>query len=478
MFASTLPLLPLVLDDVPWALRQMLVQEGLPHIERDRRNALGRFLLFDSRNGPLRRPRAGQIAIDVELLRAAFDEDPFREWSDHRTQRFEWQVGPLRPSEEIARVDKRALRRGVMARLQEELERRGGVWIGLAPYPFPYRSAFNWRIDYDEFDERDFARLQFALSARADAVSHFVNGSAYEGRLDWVRQLAGQDVGSHGYWHHTYRTYEENLRNIERGIRVLEEAGLRPAGFTAPGGRFNRSLLKALERLEIGHSSEFALAYDELPLLPAGSSVLQIPVHPVCLGIVLEAARSDQRRQAAEAAREYFTELVHAKIGSGEPVFLYGHPTGRLGRYPEVVEGVFREIEGRADVWAVTMSAWAEWWRARRRIQLTVMRDGDGYSVELVHKPVRQGLAIEYRRGAKVARLPLEAETLRFSPTAVEYRERQSAAIARPERVDSRHGLRGRVRRWVDWERETPVEEIAPTTLRNVAKRTLRTLWR
>ena len=181
MFASTLPLLPLVLDDVPWALRQMLVQEGLPHIERDRRNALGRFLLFDSRNGPLRRPRAGQIAIDVELLRAAFDEDPFREWSDHRTQRFEWQVGPLRPSEEIARVDKRALRRGVMARLQEELERRGGVWIGLAPYPFPHRSAFNWRIDYDEFDERDFARLQSALSARADAVSHFVKARPMKG---------------------------------------------------------------------------------------------------------------------------------------------------------------------------------------------------------------------------------------------------------------------------------------------------------
>lgn len=74
--------------------------------------------------------------------------------------------------------------------------------------------------------------------------------------------------------------------------------------------------------------------------------------------------------------------------------------------------------------------------------------------------------------------MPLEAAKLRFSPAAVEYRKQEPAAAVRPLRVDSRHGLRGRVRRWVDWERETPVEEIAPTTLRNVAKRTLRTLWK
>lgn len=477
MFASTLPLLPLVLDDVPWALRQMLVQEGLPHIERDRREAHGRFLLFDSRNGPLRRPRAGQIAIDVDLLRAAFDSDPFHQWADHRTQRCEWEIGGFRPSEEIARVDKRALRRGVMARLRQEIERRGGVWVGISPYPLPYRGAFHWRIDYDQFDEDDFVRLQSVLSGREDAVSHFVNGAAYENRLDWVRRLAGLDVGSHGYRHHTYRTYEENLSNIERGIQVLEEAGLRPAGFTAPHGRFNQSLLKVMEHLEISHSSEFALAYDELPLLPCGSSVLQIPVHPVCLGIVLEAAPSERRREAAGAVRDYFTELVHSKCAAGEPIFLYGHPTGRLGRYPEVVEGVFREIEGRGDIWQATMSAWAEWWRARRRIRMKVIRDGDDLVVEIVYKPVRQGLGIELRRGDQVARLPLEGGKLRLSPAALDYRPQEPAATVRPLRIERPHGFRGRVRRWIDWERETPVEEIAPTTLRNVAKRTLRTLW-
>ena len=165
------------------------------------------------------RPRAGQIAIDVELLRAPFDEDPFSQWSDHRPQRFAWQVGPLRPAEEIARVDKRALRRGVMARLQEELERRGGVWIGLAPYPLPYRSAFNWRIDYDAFDERDFARLQAVLSAREDAVT-ISSTAGVSGRLACA--AACGRCRRHGYWHHTYR--HTRTCGTSSGIQVLEEA--------------------------------------------------------------------------------------------------------------------------------------------------------------------------------------------------------------------------------------------------------------
>ena len=57
-------------------------------------------------------------------------------------------------------------------------------------------------------------------------------------REAWPR-LRGLDVGSHGYWHHTYRTEEENFRNIRRGIEILRAAGIEPRGFAAPHGRFN-----------------------------------------------------------------------------------------------------------------------------------------------------------------------------------------------------------------------------------------------
>lgn len=478
MFPSRLPLLPLVLDDVPWGLRQMLAQEGIPTVSRDRRGVFGRFLLYDSRNGPCRRTAPGQIAIDIDRLRRSFDTDPFLQWTDIQTLRFQWHLNGLTPSEEICRIDKRQLRRKIMSRLRRLVERRGGVWLALSPYPFPYRSAFNLRIDYDQYNAQDFDRLQAKLQGHQDAVSHFVNGAAYESQDEALAQLLGLDVGSHGYRHHTYQTVEENLRNIERGIRVLEEARLQTTGFTAPHGRFNRSLLTALERLEIGYSSEFATAYDELPFLPAGANVLQIPIHPICLGIFLEAALPGEEKAAVDSAIEHFSLVVGEKHSAREPVFLYGHPTGRLGRYPEVLESIFRDVEARSDLWCVTMTQWAAWWHARSRARLTVTREGDYLVVEIGAISTRFRLGLEYYRNDQVARLPLDRTTLRISPEAIPYESRSAQTAFRPVRIDRPHGLRGRVRRWLDWERETPVEEIAPTNWRNLAKRTLRTLWR
>ncbi len=480
MFPSNLPLLPLILDDVPWGLRQMLVQEGIPAVSRDRRGVHGRFLLFDSRNGPCQRPSPSQIAIDVNRLRTGFENDPFAEWSDSQTSRFEWRVRGLTPSEEICRVDKRKLRRVLMARLRRMVERRGGVWLGVSPYPFPYRSAFNLRIDYDQHDAGDFDRLHKALAGRQDAVSHFVNGAAYESQGEALARLFGLDVGSHGYRHHTYQTFEENLRNVARGIQVLEEARLVPVGFTAPHGRFNKALLAALERLEISHSSEFAAAYDELPFLPVGSNVLQIPIHPVCLGIFLEAARAGGRHDdnaAVAATAAHFRSVIRAKYTAREPIFLYGHPTGRLGRYPQVLESIFGEIDGRSDVWRVTMSQWAAWWHARSRLRITVTREGDYLVVDAGHDRPEFRLGIEYHRENQVARLPLDRNTLRLLPETIPYENTSEHSPFQPVRVDQTHGLRGRVRRWIDWERETPIAEIAPTNWRNLAKRTLRTLW-
>ena len=44
---------------------------------------------------------------------------------------------------------------------------------------------------------------------------------------------------------------------------------------------------------------------------------------------------------AVQRAAEYFEEVVRSGYQAGEPVFLYGHPTGRLGRHPQVVQRVF-----------------------------------------------------------------------------------------------------------------------------------------
>ncbi|MBN1590332.1 MAG: hypothetical protein JW888_12525, partial [Pirellulales bacterium] len=382
-----LPLLPLVLDDVPAGLGEMLVQEGVPFRSRRREPLAGRFVLFDSRRTFPEAASHGQTWIDVDRLRAEPDGDPFAKAADWRSARFEWHVDNFTLAEEIARVDRRALRRRVLGRLRRLVEEAGGIWLAVSAYPFPYRSAFHFRIDYDEYDPNDFDATLRAIAGRERCTSHFVNGANYESIDEAWARLRGLDVGSHGYWHHTYRTASENTQNIRRGIEVVRRAGIEPRGFIAPHGRFSLALNSVMTELGISHSGEFGAAYDELPLRPAPGGPLQIPVHPVCLGLFLDAAErgADQapaavdarRRVAAEAAGDYFDRLIRDRYRSGEPIFLYGHPTRRLGRYPDVLRGVLRTADSLAAVWKTNASDWVDWWQARRRLRLKVTRDAE-----------------------------------------------------------------------------------------------------
>lgn len=479
MANKRLPLLPLILDRVPQGLRQALRQEGIPTQDRQPGPPTGRFLLFDSRTGAREPPPAGQVAIDVNTLRKSFDEDPFRALVDERSARQGWEVAGLMLTEQVARVDKRTVRRQLLDRLRAIIQRAGGVWLRISAFPFPYRSALNFRIDYDQYDPSDFNATLDAIAGYERATTHFVSGVAYAAAPEALARLRGLDVGSHGYWHHTYRTTEENLRNIERGIQTLRAAGIEPSGFAAPHGRFHRRLALALEALGIAHSSEFGLVYDELPLLAVAGDSLQIPIHPVCLGLFLEAAaRScDQPAEGAERAAQYFEELVRSGYQRGEPVFLYGHPTGRLGRYPQVLQRVFDAASRLGALWKTNFTELAEWWRARDRIQMIVTRRKGCYTVAFEDLPIGYRVGVECCRKEHVALMPVNGCLLRFSPRALAYEARGAAPSVRPIRLDHSHGLRGRVRQLIDWERVTPVEEIATGDWRNWTKRTLRRFW-
>jgi peptidoglycan/xylan/chitin deacetylase (PgdA/CDA1 family) len=486
MANERLPLLPLILDGVPLGLRQALAQEGVPTHPWRPGPPQGRFLLFDSRMGKHELPAAGQIGIDVSPLRQGFREDPFEALTDERSAPSRWKIGGLVLSEEIARVDKRAVRRRVLEGLRAKIEKAGGIWLRVSPFPFPYRSALSFRIDYDEYDPQDFDATLEAVAGHEGATSHFVSGAAYEDAGEALARLRGLDVGSHGYRHHTYRTAEENLNNIGRGIEVLRGAGIEPSGFAAPHGRFHRQLLLALETLGITHSSEFGFAYDEVPVFLSASNLLQIPVHPVCLGLFLEAARRRGPRSSGPADAEigaavdraihYFDEAIRARYHSGEPALLYGHPTGRLGRHPQVVRRVFEVARACGALWKTTFSEMSRWWRARAQVRMTVSRYHDEYVLVVRRMAPGYRVGIEYFRARHVASVPLDRHVVRFSPSALGYERRGETPSVRPVRIDRPQGLRGRIRRLIDWERVTPIEEIAADGWRNWAKRSLRRL--
>ncbi len=492
MADNPLPLLPLILDNVPPGLVRLLAQQGVPFRRRAAGAAEGRCLLFDSHRGPCRALGYGQVAVDVNRLRSGWDRDPFEQLLDERSGRHQWQIAGLTVTEEIARVDRRALRRRILEQLRVEIERAGGVWLCVAAFPFPYRSALNFRIDYDQYDPTDFHTTLDTLAGYEQATSHFVNAAAYLPHDDALGRLRGLDVGSHGYRHHTYLTKEENLTNVRRGIETLRALQIEPSGFAAPHGRFNCGLLWALETLGVGHSSEFGLAYDELPFFPHDGfphdgfphdgDLLQIPVHPVSLGLFLESVRGEGPRRAAavqqavRAAIDYYRETARGKYRAGEPVFFYGHPTGRLGTYPQVLRAVFDTADTFAAIWKTTLSKFAAWWRARDDVRLSVVRHQDSFVVTASRRPADYRVGIEYWRGRHVARMPLEGRVVQFSPSALAYENCAPRAEVRPVRVDRPEGLRGRIRRWIDWERETPIEEIDTSNWRNWAKQTLRRL--
>lgn len=475
---NELALLPLALANVPAGLRQALAQEGTPTIEHGAPGSDVRFVLFDSAQAVAPGLREGQAAIDVAALREGHRGDPFARLVGAGSSRCRWQVGPLELTEEVAAVDKHALRQRLLAKLRLLVEAHGGVWATVAAYPFPYRSAFNLRADYDRCEPEDFAAFWQAIEGREGAVSHFVCAAAVQPKPELLGRLAGSDVGSHGYHHHSYRDDAENLENIRRGIAALQAEGIEPSGFAAPHGRWSAGLGRALDALGVSHSSEFALAYDALPFWPADCQALQIPVHPLCLGLFLESAQHCQPpldpRAAAALAATHWRETAQAKYAAGQPLFFYDHPDGRLGRHPHVVRQLFETVAQFGSVWWTTMTQFAAWWRARQLVALRVVRNGQTLRITVDGLPAMHRFGCELWHGNHVATLPLDAGGLEVSPAALAYQARATytAAIATPVRRPG--GIKQRLRQYLDWELETPLSEIGVRTWPGWLKHRLR----
>ena len=483
---SSLPLLPLVLDRVPRGLPLALSQEGVPWVSRKTSPIAGQFVLFDSKSsigkgqvGPM--PFSpGQTLIDIDEFRANESVDPFEAILDDRSVRMQWELGGsdharATVSEEVSRYDKRAIRNRLLRRLRQRLESHHGLWLRLAPVPFPYRTAFHFRVDHDAFAPNDFHRLLDTLSGHENAATHYLNAKAMENApADALARLQGLDIGSHGYYHHTYRTKTENVQNLKRGIKTLNQLGLEPVGFVAPHGRFNWRLQAAMSSLGIPYSGEFGLAYDEWPFWPVqnekalsvkSQTPLQIPVHPICLGLF-----EDPRFWL-----DYFIQEAEARYRLGEPIFFYGHPTGRLGRYYDLLAQFLLAIDGMEALWKTTARRLAEWWTIRAMIKLTVRRQGETIVVRREGPRPKFRLAIEVFREQRSSLMAMEQPELRFSTESIAWQRSGSLnELHRPASQVCQLCLRDRFKRAIDWEKETPLEEITLGGWRGQFKRFFR----
>jgi len=477
--------LPLLLWKTPPGLELILAQEGIafemvrdPHPFAFRG---GRFVLFDGRRESPSAMRSlltsAHVAIDVDDLRDGEPVDPFLALIDDRPMRGAWKVGgwPLR--ERVARQPKALIRERLTARLRQEVSDRDGVWMRLAPYPHPFRSAFNLRVDLDEPVAEDYFRFALGRNLLDDCTTHFVSTNAYQGEREVLADLAGRDAQSHGHYHYVYRDPEANLRNLERADRILRDEGFAIEGFAAPHGRWNPSLDDAIEALGYSYSSDFQLGYDDFPFFPwkdgRFSKVLQVPVHPICEGLFLDAGATGGR-----AIAEHLARVVDEKAAAGEPAFVYGHPERRLGRMPEVPMALAEALRRHPLAWRVTMTEMARWWRWRdTRKWLAIPRGPGRYEVQFEDWDAAYPLALEVCRGAFRCLLPLNGPRTLIDLRTLAYERRPEPArrAVRPPEPDRRpESIRQMIRRAIDWETVTPIDEIPDATIAGRVKKGLR----
>ena len=481
---GTPPPLPLLLWDVPPGLELALGQEGVPFAKvRDRHPMAfrsGRFVLFDGRKTPEAQVRSlltsDQSAIDVDAFRQDEPVDPFLALIDTKAARKTWTVAGLDLTERVARHDKAAIRSRLVAKVRAAVADRDGLWVRLAAYPFPYRSAFNLRLDLDEPFPDDYARFAAARRPLDDCSTHFVSTRAYGNVPNVLNDVRLADAQSHGHHHFVYRDPGANRINVRRAHDLLVRAGITPEGFAAPHGRWNAGLDDALERLGYRYSSDFQVGHDDLPSFPwradAGrfSTVLQVPVHPICEGLFDEAGGSGRQ------VGDHWIEVVRAKVAAGEPAFVYGHPERRLGRYPEVVSALADAVRGEALLWRTTLTGFARWWRWRgERLWSVEDRGGGRFEAQFAAWDDSYPIAIEIVRGDHVATIPLAGPRTPFAFGGLAY-ERRRTRVDLPEPTVTRgpRGLRAAVRSALDWETVTPVDELPGGSLRSLVKRELR----
>ncbi len=477
-----MPELPLLLWDVPPGLVMALTMEGVPASEVRDPHPLaflaGRFVLYDGRKVAAALVRStlsgGHVAIDVDAFRRGEPVDPFQALIDTEGGPATWSIEGLAVVERVSRHDKAGVRRRLIDRLRKAVAGAGGTWARLAPFPFPYRSAFNLRIDLDEPAPADYARFAEARRPLDDCSTHFVCTGAYgdlPGVLDDLRRV---DAQSHGHFHFVYRDPAANRRNLERAHRVLVDAGFAPEGFAGPNGRWNEGLDQVLEDLGYAYSSDFQLGYDDLPSFPwrgdRFSGVLQVPVHPLCEGVFLEAG-GDARAVAGHLAR-----VIRAKVAAGEPAFVYGHPEGRLGRHPEIVAAVAEAVDRESLLWRTTLTEFARWWRWRLGRRWSVVARAEGrFEVQFDDWEPRHPLALEVLRGRHVATIPLTSPRTPFALQDLAYERREARAdLPTPTPLRGPRGIKAAVRSALDWETITPVEELSGRTITARVKRGLR----
>ncbi|MFA6635565.1 MAG: formyltransferase family protein [Candidatus Omnitrophota bacterium] len=267
-----------------------------------------------------------------------------RQWIDRRPAVKKFGDAPLVMSEEVA-------------------ERPMVEYLSGQEMFFPKK--FCLRIDADEYHPDLFDEYIPLFREYSRAITVFINANSFSGAKRKILELndMGVDIQSHGYYHHTYSDYASNRYNIGKAKKFFKDIGLETRGFAAPMGRWNRSLIRALEDEGYEYSSDFSYDYLGYPSYPGMggrlSSVLEIPVFPVAPEPFFHGKRGNKA-----AILEYYKAAIDEMIRCGIPVIVYAH-TSDIAGVPELIEGILGYATVEKELGMMNMTDFNDYWRIR-----------------------------------------------------------------------------------------------------------------
>ncbi|MHB1051234.1 MAG: polysaccharide deacetylase family protein [Bacteroidota bacterium] len=274
------------------------------------------------------------------------------------------------PNERVARSSKNALRQLIHSHIEYLHHKRNMPFVHTWYFPNGESSIFTFRIDSDKGSQEEIEQIFRLCEEYHIPATWFLDVRSHESWLSYFRKFSRQEIGIHCYHHSVHKSIVLNKENFEKAKTLLERHEIHPEGIAAPTGEWNHYIGTAIRELGLTYSTEFGYDYDNFPSFPPNGStlspVLQLPIHPICIGSLLRA------RFSPDAMTSYFKEVIDAKIALSEPICLYHHPTHD---HVEVFKEVFEYIHFRK-VSAMSFADYARWWKRRSEHRLTCTIDG------------------------------------------------------------------------------------------------------
>ncbi len=350
----------------------------------------------------------------AELLKDDLDDVHCRAFANYTMQHKQFLgIGHKNPGETVARINKALLREQVINTIKEKTFKKHLPFIHLAYYPKGFRTVATFRVDCDKSNQEKINNVYKHAINHAFPMTWFIEVAAQESFLKDIADFRndGQDIQLHCYQHLTFKNYKKNKFNIQKGMHLMQEAGIQVNGYASPFGRWNPSLNQVLEELDFSFSSEFGMGYDDFPFFPVFknniSKVLQIPVHPICIGSLRDKLYKSDEMIA------YFQRVIQHKFERNSPIMLYGHPKNEIDQFPEVVDNLLSTLKNLPDIWITSYKDFSKWWHHRLSTNFNVEVFDDALQISTRNTDKNLRLHIE-KADSTEAFIPLENSKVFF----------------------------------------------------------------